>query len=184
MGGAPRRPLNYCDYGQRQLGSEVRGAEQCSKCSGAENADGGDQSGHRDVPRITKGRLIPDCFRIASPGSQNGFFHDRVMSWRLMIRGASLRAVCVRASQPPKQNHGPRCVRAGACSWRSSIWPPAEKCRQVGRGSRTQALFFPSRAFVANSRNVVAANVASRRTQQKVYEWVHRCPRMVRRPPG
>ena len=81
--GAPRRPLNYCDYGQRHLGSEVRGEEHSSKCSGAENADGGDESGHWDVPCIAGGRLIPDCFRIASCGSQNGFFHDRVMGCSL-----------------------------------------------------------------------------------------------------
>ncbi len=44
--------LNDCDYGQSHLGSEAGEEHQCGKCSGAENRNSGDESGHLNVPRV------------------------------------------------------------------------------------------------------------------------------------
>jgi len=62
---AEGRALNDCDNGQHDLGSEIR-VEQSGKCSGAENTDSGDESGHLDVPsccnRKAEPGLFQDCF--------------------------------------------------------------------------------------------------------------------------
>ena len=58
--------LNDCDYGQSHLGSEVSGEHQCGKCSGAENTDSGDESGHLKYPLVLHEKAEPglfqDCF--------------------------------------------------------------------------------------------------------------------------
>ena len=60
------RVLNDCDYGQSHLSSEVGGQQQCGKCSGAENTDGGDKGVHLNVPSCCTKKAEPGCFAIAS----------------------------------------------------------------------------------------------------------------------
>jgi hypothetical protein len=68
-------PLNDCKYGQGHLSSKVRG-EQCGKCSGAENTDGGDESGHLNVPSCCMRKTDLGLFQRCFASRQNGFLHE------------------------------------------------------------------------------------------------------------
>jgi hypothetical protein len=74
---AEPRALNDCDNGQSHLGSEVRG-EQCDKCSGGENTDSGDESGHLNVPSFRRRKAEPGLFQCCFASRQNDFVHERV----------------------------------------------------------------------------------------------------------
>ena len=71
-----RGPLEDRENGQCHLSSDVHGIEDCGKRSGAEN--GGDESGHLDVPWCCRGKPDPEVFQKYFVGRQNGFFHGGV----------------------------------------------------------------------------------------------------------
>jgi hypothetical protein len=69
------------------------------QCPGCENT-GGDESGHLNSPRVARGRLSLDCFKIASCCGQNDFVHERVTRVS-MTQKSSLMRVCVWAGGLP-----------------------------------------------------------------------------------